>query len=105
MGASLLFILIQSVIAIVIGLIGVCMGFFTIHAAAVGALNKKLSNGHGRANALYVLFYYIGGGLGITAAGFAYREGGWNVMILLSLVLLIIPVLTGFNERKHAESQ
>ncbi len=100
LGASLLFILIQSVIAIVIGLIGVCMGFFMIHAAAVGALNKKLSNGHGRANALYVLFYYIGGGLGITAASFAYREGGWNVMILLSLALLIIPVLTGFNERK-----
>ena len=52
------------------------MGFFMVHAAAVGALNKKLASGHGRANALYVLFYYIGGGLGITAAGFAYKQGG-----------------------------
>ena len=102
LAASLLVILMQSVVAIVIGLIGVCMGFFMVHAAAVGALNKKLSSGHGRANALYVLFYYIGGGLGITAAGFAYKQGGWNGMILLSMVLLIIPVLTGFNERKHA---
>ncbi len=72
-------------IAIVIGLIGVCMGFFMVHAAAVGALNKKLSSGHGRANALYVLFYYIGGGLGITTAGFAYKQGGWTVMILLMI--------------------
>ena len=101
LGASLLVILMQSVIAIVIGLIGVCMGFFMIHAAAVGALNKKLTSGHGRANALYVLFYYIGGGLGITGAGFAYKQGGWNVMILLSISMLIIPVLTGLSERKQ----
>ncbi len=101
LGVSLLIILMQSVVAIVIGLIGVCMGFFMVHAAAVGALNKKLSSGHGRANALYVLFYYIGGGLGITAAGFAYKQGGWNVMILLMMVLLTIPVVTGFNERKN----
>ena len=101
LGASLLVILMQSVIAIVIGLIGVCMGFFMIHAAAVGALNKKLTSGHGRANALYVLFYYIGGGLGITGAGFAYKQGGWNVMILLSIGMLIIPVLTGLSERKQ----
>lgn len=101
LAVSLLVILMQSVIAIVIGLIGVCMGFFMIHAAAVGALNKKLTSGHGKANALYVLFYYIGGGLGITAAGFAYKQGGWNVMILLSIGMLIIPVLTGLSERKQ----
>lgn len=99
-GCSLLIILVPSVIAIVIGLIGVCMGFFMTHAAAVGALNKKLSSGHGRANAMYVLFYYVGGGLGITTAGIAYKQGGWTVMILLSMTLLIIPVVTGFNERK-----
>ena len=100
LGLSLLIILLPSVIAIVMGLIGVCLGFFMIHAAAVGALNKKLTSGHGRANALYVLFYYIGGGLGITAAGFAYKQGGWTVMILLSMVLLIIPIITGLHERK-----
>ncbi len=101
LGISLLVILMQSVLAIVMGLIGLCIRFLMIHAAAVGALNKKLFSGHGRVNALFVLFYYIGGGLGITAAGFAYKRGGWNVMILLSIVLLIIPVLTGFNERKY----
>ncbi len=99
-GVSLLTILLHSIIAIVIGLAGLCAGFFMIHAAAVGALNKKLSSGHGRANALYVLFYYVGGGLGITIAGFVYKVGGWNMMILLSIVLLCVPVLTGLNERK-----
>ena len=101
-GISLLLILLHSVIAIVIGLAGVCAGFFMIHAAAVGALNKKLSSGHGRANALYVLFYYIGGGLGITLAGFVYKVGGWNMMILLSILLLFVPVLAGLSERKQS---
>ena len=101
-GISLLLILLHSIIAIVIGLAGVCAGFFMIHAAAVGALNKKLSSGHGRANALYVLFYYVGGGLGITLAGFVYKVGGWNMMILLSILLLFVPVLAGLSERKQS---
>lgn len=99
--SALLLVLMHSVVAIVIGLFSTCMGFFMIHSAAVGALNKKLSSGHGRANALYVMFYYIGGGVGITLAGFAYKAGGWNLMILLSISLLMIPVITGLNERKH----
>jgi len=104
LASSLILVLLQSVIAIVIALFGTCLGFFMIHAAAVGALNKKLSSGHGRANALYVMFYYIGGGLGITLAGFAYKVGGWNLMIMLSLLLLLIPVMTGLSERKYIET-
>lgn len=97
---ALLLIMLPSIKAIIIGLVCVCMGFFMIHAAAVGALNKKLSSGHGRANALYVMFYYTGGGLGITIAGFVLKHNDWNAMICLSIVLLAIPVLTGLNERK-----
>ncbi|HUL31359.1 MAG TPA: MFS transporter, partial [Thermodesulfobacteriota bacterium] len=71
LGGSLALILVSSIVAIVLGLFGICAGFFTIHAAAVGSLNRKLSRGQGRANALYVLFYYMGGWLGITGTGFA----------------------------------
>ncbi len=61
LGVSLTLILLPSITAVVIALLGICAGFFTIHAAAVGSLNRKLSSGQGRANALYVLFYYMGG--------------------------------------------
>jgi len=54
-------LLISSVWAVIGGLLALCAGFFTIHATAVGLLNHKLSHSHGRANALYVLFYYAGG--------------------------------------------
>ena len=74
-------------LAVLLGLLGTCAGFFTIHAAAVGSLNRKLSSGQGRANALYVLFYYIGGWLGITGSGLAYKQGGWSALICISMLL------------------
>jgi YNFM family putative membrane transporter len=100
LGASLALILVPSIATVVLGLFGICTGFFTIHASAVGSLNRKLSRGHGRANALYVLFYYAGGWLGITGSGFAYRLAGWRAVVYSGLFLLIIPLIAGMGERK-----
>lgn len=100
LAGALAFLLVPSTTAVIAGLLGLCAGFFAIHAAAVGALNLKLSSGQGRANALYVLFYYIGGWLGITGAGLAYKHGGWRGLICLSVLLLIIPFWAGIGERK-----
>jgi YNFM family putative membrane transporter len=102
LGISLALVLYPSVPAIVIGLIGVCAGFFTIHAAAIGCLNRKLFSGQGRANALYVLFYYMGGWLGITGTGFAFKHSGWNAVIYICAVVLLIPLGAGFGERKYS---
>ena len=100
LGGALMLILLPSITAVILGLLATCAGFFTIHAAAVGSLNRKLSSGQGRANALYVLFYYIGGWLGITGSGFAYKKGGWSALICVSMLLLIIPLSAGISERK-----
>lgn len=99
-GLSLVFILLPSITMVILGLLGICAGFFSIHAAAVGALNRKLTSGQGRANALYVLFYYMGGWLGITISGFVYKHGSWNAMVYTCAFFLIIPVSTGIGERK-----
>jgi YNFM family putative membrane transporter len=96
---SLGLLLVPALAAVVAGLIGLCVGFFAIHAAAVGSLNRKLSTGQGRANALYVLFYYGGGWLGITASGLAYGSGGWRGVVLLTLSLTLIPLTAGLGER------
>ncbi len=101
LGVSLMLILLPSITAVVLALLGVCAGFFSIHAAAVGSLNRKLSSGQGRANALYVLFYYMGGWLGITLSGFAYKQGGWSAVIYICLFFLVIPLSTGIAERKN----
>lgn len=75
-------------------------GYFTMHSAAVGTLNSKLApgQGRGRANALYILFYYIGGSLGIQAGGYFYQAGGWSPLLIFCLCLLILPITTAAME-------
>lgn len=101
LGVSLTLILLPSTTAVVLALLGICAGFFAIHATAVGSPNRKLSSGQGRANALYVLFYYMGGWLGITLSGFAYKQGGWSAVIYICLFFLVIPLSAGIGERKN----
>ncbi len=100
LGLSVLMLLAPSVSAVVVGLTGICAGFFAVHATAVGALNRKIAGGQGRANALYVLFYYLGGWMGITVTGLAYQHGGWSAVVGLCLCLLLIPLISAIGEAK-----
>ena len=102
LGLALILLLIPAVLAIVAGLLIVCAGFFALHATAVGALNRRLEGSQGRANALYVLFYYLGGWLGISVTGLAYQKGGWSLVIGLCLSFLLIPLISGMYETKKA---
>ena len=86
----------QGVIAL--ALVLVCAGFFTIHASAAGSLNRRLTGGRGRANSLYVLFYYLGGAAGISLSGWAYTLAGWPGVVTLGLAMLAVPLLTGLRE-------
>ncbi len=96
---SVSLLLLPSLVAVVISLLGICTGFFTVHAAAVGGLNKKLSHGHGRANALYVLFYYLGGWISISWSGLLYQSWGWNAVVYSALLTATIPFAIGMLER------
>lgn len=100
LGFALILLTYPHLIFIIMGLIITCAGFFTIHAAAVGCLNSKLSEGYGRANSIYVLFYYIGGWTGITISGYIYKHFGWFAMIFVLLIFLVIPIITGILETR-----
>ncbi len=96
---------IPSLAVIAASLVGVCASFFSIHAAAVGLLNRRLAASRGRANSLYVLCYYTGGAAGITACGYAYGSYGWTGAIILNTAMLALPFGIGlreiFEERKR----
>jgi MFS transporter, YNFM family, putative membrane transport protein len=100
LGVALALITLPYISTVVLGLLILCSGFFTVHAAAVGSLNRKLISGQGRANALYVLFYYLGGWLGITGCGFAYKLGGWNAVVGICAIILIVPLFSGIGQRR-----
>ncbi len=92
--------LIRSIPVIMLSLIGVCAGFFAIHASAAGSLNRRLVSSRGRANSLYVLFYYLGGFLGITVSGYVYLSAGWSGVVVLGTLLLSIPFIAGITGKK-----
>jgi YNFM family putative membrane transporter len=92
--------LVESMLAIMASLVGVCAGFFAIHASAAGSLNRRLISSRGRANSLYVLFYYLGGSLGITASGYAYLFAGWPGVVVLGIFVLLLPFFAGITGKK-----
>ncbi|GAA6142310.1 MFS transporter [Hydrogenophaga sp. 5NK40-0174] len=98
LGLSLAALLVHSLPVVVLALLGICAAFFTIHASASGALNSRLKASRGRGNALYVLFYYVGGAVGITTGGYAWDHGGWETVLLINAVVLMIPLGVGLYE-------
>ena len=105
-GLSLGITLYPALIAVGIGLAGICAGFFTIHAAAAGWLNRHLVASRGRANSLYVLFYYAGGACGITLGGHAYESFAWQGVISMGLIMLLVPLWIGLKGlRKGGEME
>jgi YNFM family putative membrane transporter len=101
-GLSLAATHIMSLWAVAAGLSGVCVGFFSIHSAAAGSLNQKLSSSRGRANSLYVLFYYLGGSAGITVSGYSYEAFGWAGVTGAGMLLLAVILAAGLVEIKAA---
>jgi YNFM family putative membrane transporter len=89
--------LIESLAVITVSLVGVCAGF-SVHSAAVGLLNRRLTSSRGRANSLYVLCYYLGGAAGITACGYAYSAYGWAGLVIVNGAMLSLPFGIGLPE-------
>lgn len=96
-GLSLTITFYPALWGVVIGLVGICAGFFTVHAAAAGWLNRHLVSSRGRANSLYVLFYYAGGTCGITLSGLAYEAYSWSGVVGVGTAMLLVPLSIGLK--------
>ena len=92
--------LVVAIPVLIASLIGLCAGFFAIHAAAVGALNRSLSGERGKANALYTLFYYVGGAVGIAIGGELYARLGWSGIVDVALAMVLLPLGVGLVESR-----
>src|SRR3954463_3781214 len=102
--AAIALTLVNSLLVVAVSLAGICAGFFGMHAAAVGSLNRRVAESRGRANSLYVLLYYLGGAAGISATGAAYVHAGWGGAVLLGIAGLLIPFGIGFFELRAARA-
>jgi YNFM family putative membrane transporter len=71
---------------IVVGLVIVTCGFFTVHSVASGwvAARAQVYAATGQASAIYLVVYYLGSSLAGGAAGRLWTAGGWQGVCLLS---------------------
>ena len=100
--AALAATLIVAIPALLASLVCICVGFFAIHAAAVGGLNRSVARERGKANALYTLFYYLGGAAGIAVGGGLYARAGWPGIVGVSLALSLLPLGVGMISARRA---
>ncbi len=75
--AGVLGTLTHSLAAVVLSLIVLCVGMFTVQSTAPAFVNANAQGAKGAAGALYVTFYYVGASLGSLLPGYAWQAWGW----------------------------
>ena len=90
----------QEMFHIIIGLSGICFGFFTIHTTATARLNRKIERGLGQANSLYMIFYYLGAFCGSIWAILVFELTNWNTVIHISLGLTLVLFIASKSKKE-----
>lgn len=71
-----------------------CFGNWIVQGLAVGYVATAAQSDRAGANALYLLFYYLGGGLGAYLPGLLYERFDYGGVIGASLVALIFGMMS-----------
>ena len=88
--AGVLGTLLPLLTAIVLSLVVLCVGMFTVQSTAPAFVNGNARGAKGAAGALYVSFYYVGASLGSLLPGYAWQAWGWpGVVAACSAALLL----------------
>jgi YNFM family putative membrane transporter len=70
--------LVQLLPLILLSLVVLCIGMFTVQSTAPAFVNANAEGAKGGAGALYVTFYYVGASLGSVLPGYAWQAWGWR---------------------------
>ncbi|ASW00277.1 MFS transporter [Paraburkholderia aromaticivorans] len=91
--------------AIVAGIACVTFGFFAGHSVASGWVGRLAKEAKGQAAALYLLAYYIGSSVVGSYGGHMWANYGWNGVVGLVGVLLVIGLFAAARLRKREQSR
>lgn len=87
--AGLLVSLVDSLPAIVVGLVLITAGFFAGHSVASGSVSHTATEGTAQASALYQMAYYLGSSVGGALGAAAFGAGGWAATVVLTLAAMV----------------
>ena len=85
--------LIPSLPVIVVSLLVLCSGMFTVQAIMPAYVNTTAQTAKGSAGALYQVFYYLGGTLGGVLPGLAWQSIGWHGVTAVCAAAFAVALL------------
>ncbi|MFE7311635.1 MFS transporter [Streptomyces sp. NPDC057555] len=91
--AGVLVTVLDSIAAIVAGLVLVTAGFFTGHVIASSSVSSNAATGRAQASAVYLTIYYIGNSIGGTLAASVYHGAGWTGVVVVCLASMGLAAL------------
>ena len=87
---------------LIIGVILLDLGVQSAQVSNQARIYSLPSEMHSRLNALYVMFYFVGGALGSFLGAIGWSRWQWNGVCGLSLVMLTVALVAFFRSRqKH----
>src|SRR5207245_7463497 len=81
--AGILGTLVHSLALIVVFLIVLCVGMFTVQSTAPAFVNANAAGAKGAAGSLYVTFYYVCASLGSVLPVIAWQAWAWPGVVAL----------------------
>jgi YNFM family putative membrane transporter len=103
--AGLILMTPDYLVSIVIGLAIMTFGFFGAHAICSGYAPALAEQDKAQASSLYLLFYYVGGGIAGSAGGLFWSSAGWPGVALFSGLLMTGTLIAGVLLARRAPSQ
>ena len=106
MAAGILLTLLNSLSAIIVGIVVFTIGFFGAHAVASAWVGVRATTARAQASSLYLLAYYLGSSISGTGGGVVWSAMGWYgvvglVLVLLSLSGAVIQFLVAMENKKQ----
>lgn len=91
---------IESIPAMLTGLLLISFGAFFTHTLAYGWVGQNATQAKATATALYLVYYYIGGSLGGFLLLYCWQNGGWST-VLFGGSALYIAMFAAITFLKH----
>jgi MFS transporter, YNFM family, putative membrane transport protein len=95
-----IFLIIKDIIVLFLLIFLFCLGMFTVHSVSTGLANSMKASQKSLTSGMYLTFYYLGGAFGSYVPSIIYEKFGWNNVIYMFCIILIISMLLVIKRKK-----
>lgn len=95
-----LFLMSKNIITIFLLIFLFCLGMFTVHTVSTGVANTLKESQKSLTSGMYLTFYYLGGAFGSFIPSIIYERFGWDMLIYIFSLILILTLLLVIYRKK-----